>query len=232
MPWDHDGSPIEGANGEEIYDRAAELGRSLSSLESGLDRANLVFLIDGYRLGHWIELAGDRKLLLHRMAMAGPELCTLSAARLGRDCGISPRWVYTYRAEFVAAGLMTREIVVERGRQRFEFRMNWLRLFNMAVECALRRPVEERIAIIDRILRTIADRNGVAFDPKALAHWLDPSTPSKPAPGERPYKHVSGAAHRRRAKERREGGTDSHVRGVEGGTDVETVPPDVTSGGH
>ena len=114
-PWDQEGEPmVDDDYDEAVRDRAADLGIDGTSIQSALDRANLVWLIDAY--------AGEKLLLLARIATAAPAVCWLSTERLARDCKIHPRTAERYRAAFVADGILQR-IVDAKGRTAF--RIDW-----------------------------------------------------------------------------------------------------------
>lgn len=174
MTWNHEGDYFEGDE-EEVQDRAADLGADGTEIQSGLDRYNVLCLVDAY--------AGAKLHLLTRIAMAGPAICKLSARRLARDCKLAPRTVEKYRASFVDDGVLTRETD---DKDRTVFRVNWTRIIELACDGLTRRPVKERVAIIDGgstsrgTFRRIVDHNGLPINRDWLEHWADPNTPQAP----------------------------------------------------
>lgn len=183
MTWDHEGQAWEG-DGEEARDRAADLGATGYEIQSGLDRFNLVCLIDEY--------AGAKWQLLVRMAMAGSAVSKLSISRLARDCNMRPRTAERYRSALVHDGIIESE-VDDKGRT--VFRLNWMRLLSLACHGLERRPVKERIAIIEGTFRRIADHNALPINREWLDYWADPNNTSLPPD------NMSGGIRRARNKQ-------------------------------
>jgi len=170
MTWDHHGRRIE--DEDEAAERAPDVARH-GYITSGVDRANLVWLIDAY--------AGQTLLLLARIATAGPAVCWLSTQRLARDCNVEPRTVARYRSALVEDGVLEREKTDD---GRTVFWINWHRLAELACEGLMRRPAKERVAIIKNTFRPLINRNGLPFDYSWFERWSDPETaPLDTSPG-------------------------------------------------
>jgi len=160
-----------GTDEEEATDRAPDVARD-DYITSGVDRANLVWLIDAY---------AGQMLLLARSVTAGPAVCWLSTQRLARDCNMEPRTVARYRSKLVEDGVLERETTDD---GRTSFRINWGRLVELASEGLMRRPAKKRVAIINSIFRPLINRNVLPFDYSWFERWSDPAiAPLDTTPG-------------------------------------------------
>jgi hypothetical protein len=214
MSWDTDGARI--VDDDEARERAEE-DLDGDYIQSGLDRANLVWTINAY--------AGEKLLLLARIATSGPEVCSLSIQRLARDCKMATRTVERYRSAFVADGVLERTVD---SKDRTVFRINWRKVMVLACDGLERRPVKERVRIIEGTFRTIVDRNVLPINRDWLEHWADPATPQPPdtMPG-----HFTRSRRKKNATPRQGIHTARHGVGPPG-RDVgsRAKPPDRVSG--